>query len=64
MDYHIFREIADSWALLALFLFFVGAIVFVFRPGSRPVHQDAASVVFRNENAPAADANPEAEVKQ
>ena len=27
MNYHIFREIADSWVLLAMFVFFVGAIV-------------------------------------
>jgi cytochrome c oxidase cbb3-type subunit 4 len=45
--YSIFREFADSWALLALFSFFVGSAIFVFRPGSRPIHDDAAQVPFR-----------------
>ncbi|MEM7488294.1 MAG: cbb3-type cytochrome c oxidase subunit 3 [Pseudomonadota bacterium] len=45
--YSLFREFADSWALLALFTFFVGAAVWVFRPGSRPLHDDAAQVPFR-----------------
>lgn len=63
MNYHILREIADSWVLLALFLFFVGAWIWVFRPGSRGIHADAASVPFRNEDSPADDSeqsNPEA----
>ncbi len=55
MDYHIFREIADSWVLLALVLFFVGAIVWAFRPGSRAEQSDAANVPFRHEDAPAPD---------
>ena len=57
MNYHIFREFADSWALLALFLFFVGVMLWAFRPGSRPVHDDAALVPFRHEDAPAPDSN-------
>lgn len=53
MDYHIFREIADSWVLLAMFLFFVAAIVWAFRPGSRAKHQDVANIPFRHEDKPA-----------
>lgn len=55
MDYHIFREIADSWVLLAMFLFFLGAVAFVFRPGARKTHEDTANIPFRHENAPVAD---------
>jgi cytochrome c oxidase cbb3-type subunit IV len=55
--YSLLREFADSWALLALLLLFVGVIVWVFRPGSRPLHDDAASVPFRNETRPA-DSGP------
>lgn len=51
--YSILREIADSWVLLGLFTFFVGAIIWVFRPGSRPVHSDAADIPFRHEDQPA-----------
>tara|TARA_B110000503_G_C7133035_1_gene407615 strand:- start:297 stop:491 length:195 start_codon:yes stop_codon:yes gene_type:complete len=53
MDYHILREIADSWVLLALFVFFMGVIFFAFRPGSRKLHNDAANLPFRHEDAPA-----------
>ena len=57
MNYHIFREIADSWVLLAMFVFFVGAILWAWRPGSRATHKDAADVPFRHENAPAGETN-------
>ncbi|WP_377510509.1 cbb3-type cytochrome oxidase subunit 3 [Octadecabacter sp. R77987] len=53
MNYHILREIADSWVLLALFVFFLGVIFFAFRPGSRKLHKDAANVPFRHEDGPA-----------
>jgi len=55
MNYHIFREIADSWVLLAMFVFFVGAILWSWRPGSRATHKDAAVVPFRHEDAPLGD---------
>lgn len=55
MNYHILREIADSWVLLLLLAFFVGTWFWAFRPGSRPVHDDAAQVPFRHEDAPAKD---------
>ena len=57
MNYHIFREIADSWVLLAMFVFFVGAILWAWRPGSRATHKDAADVPFRHEDAPAGETN-------
>ena len=50
--YSLLREFADSWALLALFTFFVGMALFVFRPGSRAIHADAASVPFREDDTP------------
>lgn len=50
--YSFLRTFADSWMLLALTLFFVGMIVWIFRPGARPLHQDAANLVFRNEMKP------------
>lgn len=54
--YSFLRELADSWVLLALTLFFLGVVLFVFRPGSRKVQRDAAESIFRHENRPA-DAN-------
>lgn len=52
-NYTLLREFADSWVLLALTAFFVGTIVWAFRPGSRPVHDAAATSIFRNEEKPA-----------
>ena len=53
--YSFLREMADSWGLLALFLIFIGIAVFLFRPGHRKIHDEAASAPFRNEDKPAAD---------
>jgi cytochrome c oxidase cbb3-type subunit 4 len=55
MDYHILREIADSWVLLAMFAFFVAAILWAFRPGSGATYKDASEVPFRHEDRPAAE---------
>jgi cytochrome c oxidase cbb3-type subunit 4 len=53
MNYHIFRELADSWVLLAMFGFFMSAVLLTFRPGSRARHKDIAGIPFRHENEPA-----------
>ena len=51
--YGLMRQFADSWALLALFVTFIGVILFVFRPGARAAQDDAAQSIFRNERRPA-----------
>ncbi|MCE0504034.1 cbb3-type cytochrome c oxidase subunit 3 [Roseivivax sp. GX 12232] len=51
--YSLLRAFADSWALLALFLFFLGAFLWVWRPGSRALHDDAARSIFRDAPPPA-----------
>jgi cytochrome c oxidase cbb3-type subunit 4 len=51
--YTITRQFADSWALLALFLVFLGVVLWAFRPGSRRVHNDIANIPFRHEDKPA-----------
>ncbi len=53
MTYNILREIADSWVLLALFVFFIGVVIWAFRPGSRAIHKDTADIPFRHEDKPA-----------
>ncbi len=50
--YSFLRELADSWVLLALFVFFIGVVLFVFRPGARRKHRDAAESIFRHEDRP------------
>lgn len=47
--YSLMREIADSWVLLAMFVFFLGAGVWAFWPSQRANRMDAAEIPFRNE---------------
>ena len=51
--YSLLREFADSWVLLALFVFFVGVVFWVFRPGARKTYRDTANIPFRHEDKPA-----------
>lgn len=53
--YSLMREFADSWALLAMFLAFVGVVLWAFRPGSKKLHDDSANIPFRHEQRPAGD---------
>jgi cytochrome c oxidase cbb3-type subunit 4 len=55
--YTVLRQLADSWVLLALFVFFVGAIAWAWRPGSRRLHDDAGQIPFRHEDRPAPPAD-------
>lgn len=50
MDYHTLRSFADSWVLLAMVLFFVCAVIWVMRPGARKLHDEAASIPFKDEH--------------
>ena len=43
------RAFADSWMLLAMTLFFLGVVLWAFRPGSRATHAETAQIPFRNE---------------
>ncbi|MDU8911835.1 cbb3-type cytochrome c oxidase subunit 3 [Aestuariicoccus sp. MJ-SS9] len=59
--YTFLRQLADSWVLLALFLFFAGVVFWAFRPGSGSTHSDAASIPLRNEDRPLAEPKTPAE---
>jgi cytochrome c oxidase cbb3-type subunit IV len=50
--YSALRTFADSWGLLVLFLFFLGMVIWLFRPGAKRLHDDAANQIFRNEDKP------------
>jgi cytochrome c oxidase cbb3-type subunit IV len=50
--YSLLRQFADSWHLLFLFVFFIGVIVWAFRPGSGKVHRDTSNMIFRNDDRP------------
>ncbi|MBB3995266.1 cytochrome c oxidase cbb3-type subunit 4 [Sulfitobacter undariae] len=47
--YSILREFADSWVLLGMFAFFIGAGVWAFLPSQRSAREDASLIPFRNE---------------
>lgn len=51
--YTLLRSFADSWYLLFMTLFFVGAIAWAWRPNSRKTQDDAATSIFRNDDRPA-----------
>lgn len=47
--YSLLREIADSWVLLAMFAYFIGAGIWAFLPSQRAAREDASMIPFRNE---------------
>lgn len=47
--YTALRQFADSWALLAMALFFIGVVIFAFRPGSRERAEDAARIPLKDD---------------
>ncbi len=61
--YSLLRQFADSWVLLVLFVFFIGVVIYVFRPGSRKIDRDIADIPFRHEDKPAADRDSDAKEK-
>ncbi|MCA8868472.1 MAG: cbb3-type cytochrome c oxidase subunit 3 [Rhodobacteraceae bacterium] len=46
--YSSLRHFADSWGLLAMFLLFLGIVIYVFRPGGKAVHRDSAQIPLRH----------------
>ena len=50
---------ALSWAMAGMALFFVGVILWVFRPGSRKTYDNAASSIFRHDSRPADSGPPQ-----
>jgi cytochrome c oxidase cbb3-type subunit 4 len=47
--YTALRAFADSWALAAMALFFLGVVLFAFRPGSRKTSQEAAQIPLKDD---------------
>lgn len=48
--YETLRHFADSWGLVGLFLIFLAAVLWAFRPSASRLHEDAASIPFRDEH--------------
>lgn len=59
--YSFLREFADSWILLAMFVFFAGAAIWAFLPSQSSAREDASMIPFRNDNDDSAVPNPKGE---
>lgn len=47
--YESMRHFADSWAMLAMLVFFAAVILMVFLPGARRRAQEAAQIPLRED---------------
>ena len=47
--YSTLRAFADSWFLIAMFAFFIGAGIWAFLPSQKAARQDAANIPLRDE---------------
>ena len=47
--YSLLREIADSWVLLAMFVFFAGVVIWPYLPSQREARRQASEIPFRDE---------------
>ncbi len=47
--YTAMRQFADSWGLLFMALFFIGVVLFAFRPGSRALADEAARIPLKED---------------
>ncbi len=47
--YSLLREFADSWFLIAMFAFFLGASIFAFWPSQKSARDDAAAIPLRDD---------------
>lgn len=50
MTYQFLRHFADSWGLLIMVMVFVGLCAWAFRPGARGHHQQAATLIFKDDD--------------
>ena len=48
--YDALRHLADSWGLAVMFVVFLGLIFWPFRPGARKQNDDAANVIFKDDD--------------
>ncbi|MBN7755694.1 cbb3-type cytochrome c oxidase subunit 3 [Nitratireductor aquimarinus] len=47
--YTALRQFADSWGLLAMTVFFIGVVIFAFRPGSKKSAEEAARIPLKDD---------------
>ena len=47
--YSFLRELADSWVLLAMVIFYITACLWSFRPSAHKANEEAAGIPLRND---------------
>ncbi|AEG57856.1 CcoQ/FixQ family Cbb3-type cytochrome c oxidase assembly chaperone (plasmid) [Sinorhizobium meliloti WSM1022] len=47
--YTAMRHFADSWGLLAMTLFFLGVVLFIFRPGAKKSAAQAFAIPLKED---------------
>ena len=49
LKYQMMRTFADSWGLLYMFVIFMVAVFWTFRPGTKNLSDDAANIPFKED---------------
>ncbi len=49
LEYQAMRTFADSWGLVYMLAIFVFVIAWTFRPGGKPLSDDAAQIPFKED---------------
>ena len=52
--YDTLRYFTSLISLVAMFVLFIGVVLFLFRPGSKKLHDETKNMIFRNDDRPAA----------
>ncbi len=55
--YDTLRYFVSLASLVAMFVLFIGVVLFLFRPGSKKLHEETSNMIFRNDDRPAAARN-------
>ena len=50
--YSLLRQFADSWVMLGIFGFFIGACIWAFLPSQAAAREDASMIPLRDDVAP------------
>ncbi|MEY4619951.1 MAG: hypothetical protein RIS65_1123 [Pseudomonadota bacterium] len=50
MNYNDFRHFADSWGLVVMGMLFLVLILWPFRKGASQRNEDAANIIFRDDD--------------
>ncbi|MCC5961714.1 MAG: cbb3-type cytochrome c oxidase subunit 3 [Rhodobacteraceae bacterium] len=50
--YDTLRYVISIVSLVAMFVLFIGVVLFIFRPGSKKVQDETSNAIFRNDDKP------------